>query len=82
VTPFVAAALPQAHNLEEVDKHDIAERLTRATTGTLKGAYHKIRHARHLLQRINPTTVRQRCGHCERLFATLLDLIVQNDGNC
>ena len=62
----------------EVSKHDISEGLTRATAGTQKGPYHKIRHAPHLLQRIDPAAVRQRCGHCERLFATLLDLIGQN----
>lgn len=73
--------LPSHQNLEEVDKHDIAEGLNRATGGTQKGAYHKIRHARHLLQRIDPTTVRQRCGHCERLFTTLLGLIKQEEGD-
>ena len=79
---FQENALPQHRNLEEVDKREVAERLTRATAGTRKGAYHKIRHARHLLQRIDPTTVRQRCGHCERLFTTLSGLISRNDGNC
>ncbi len=75
---FQENALPHRANLEEVSKDDIAEGLLRATERTQKGPYHKIRHARHLLQRIDPATVRQRCGHCERLFATLSDLIGQN----
>lgn len=72
---FRESALPRNRNLEEVSKKDVAEGLTRATEQTQKGAYHKIRHARHLLQRIEPATVRQRCGHCERLFTTLKGLI-------
>ena len=75
---FQENALPHRANLEEASKNDIAEGLLRATERTQKGPYHKIRHARHLLQRIDPATVRQRCGHCERLFATLSDLIGQN----
>ena len=79
---FRANALPRRQNLEEVSKDDIGESLTSATAGTQKGTYHKIRHTRHLLQRIKPATVRQRCGHCERLFATLLNLIGRNDRDC
>ena len=79
---FRVNALPRHLNLEEASKQDIAEGLTRATENTQKGAYRKIWHARHLLQRINPVTVRQRCSHCERLFATLLGLIEKHNGNC
>ncbi len=78
---FQEKALPHHQNLEKVSKHDISKSLTRATTGTQKGPYHKIWHAQHLLQHIDPTKVRKRCSHCERLFATLLGLISQNDGN-
>lgn len=79
---FQENAIPRHRDLEDVSKRDIAAGLGRATTGTQKGPYHKIRHARHLLQRIDPTTVRQRCRHCERLFETLLRLIAQNDEIC
>ena len=41
----------------------------------MKSRYHKIRHARDLLSRIDPTRVRQRCGHCDRLFSKLSALI-------
>ena len=74
---FREDVLPQHQNLEDVSKDDVAQALDRATQGTEKGKYHKIRHARQLLQRINPKTVRRRCRHCERLFETLLRLIVR-----
>ena len=72
---FRRNALPRHPDLETVTKEDIATGLERATTETTKGSYHKIKHARHLLQLIDPATVRQRCGHCDRLFTTLLDSI-------
>lgn len=74
---FREDVLPQHQNLEDVSKADVAQALDRATQGTGIGKYHKIRHARQLLQRINPKTVRRRCGHCERLFEMLLRLIGQ-----
>ena len=72
---FQKNALPRHQNLEKVNKDDIEDFLDRATEKTQKGKYHKIKHARHLLQRINPTIVRKRCPHCARLFETLPKLI-------
>jgi len=72
---FQANALPLRQNLEEGSKVDIARALDRATQKTQKGKYHKIQHARHLLQRINSTIVCKRCFHCKRLFETLPKLI-------
>lgn len=72
---FQASSLPRHENLEEVSKQDIASALDRATQNTQKGRYHKIRHARPLLERIDPAKVRQRCAHCKRLFDTLLGLV-------
>lgn len=72
---FRGNVLPRRQNLEEVSKTEINQRLGRATQGTRKGKYHKIKHARELLQRIDPVTVRERCPHCARLFETLLQLI-------
>lgn len=72
---FQENALPRRQNLEEVSKGDIENALERATEKTQKGEYHKIKHARELLQNIDPETVRRRCPHCERLFKTLLHLI-------
>ena len=77
---FRRNVLPLRHpNLEDVSKADIAQALNRATEGTRKGRYKKIGHARDLLQRIDPTTVRRRCPHCDRLFETLLRLIRRVD---
>ena len=72
---FVMDALPRHPNLEDVDKSDLAEALDRATRKTRKGKYHKIHHARELLQCIDPARVRRRCHHCDRLFETLLRLV-------
>ncbi len=72
---FRRKALPSHKNLEEVSKERIAEALNRATQETQKGKYEKIRHARHLLQRMDAVTVHKRCIHCKRLFETLLHLI-------
>ena len=72
---FRANTLPRHQNLEEVSKRNIEQALDRATHGTQKEEYHKIKHAKDLLQRIDPMTVREKCPHCERLFDTLLRLI-------
>ena len=68
---FVERQLPQSANLEIVQKADLMRGLDRATRGTPKGRYHKIRHAGDLLKRIDANKVRKRCTHCERLFETL-----------
>ena len=72
---FRANALPRRPNLEEVRKAEVAQALDRATERTRPGRYRKIHHARHLLHRIDPMTVRKRCPHCNRLFDKLLRLI-------
>ena len=72
---FRKSALPSRKNLEEVSKQRIAEALNRATEKTRKGKYDKIRHARHLLERMDARVVRQRCLHCRRLFEILLGLV-------
>ena len=68
---FNRNALPGANNLEDVPKLDVEQGLRRATEKSTKGRYHKIGHARDLLGRIDPGRVRQRCGHCDRLFNKL-----------
>jgi hypothetical protein len=68
---FHGGSLPNAANLEEVAKATVAAALEQATRNTSKGAYHKIRHASVLLQRIDPMKVRARCRSCDRLFTEL-----------
>ncbi|MEK7875949.1 MAG: DUF4276 family protein [Pseudomonadota bacterium] len=63
---FARRSLPARKNLEEDPAPDIYDKLARATRNTQKGEYGKIRHASHLLQRIDATKVAQ---HCRR-FAT------------
>ena len=72
---FHANSIPKTLDLETVSKAEVTTKLEQATKDTQKGRYHKIRHARHLLQRIRPDRVRSRCAHCERLFTTIGALV-------
>ena len=72
---FNANALPKHPNLEQAPKKAVSSGLARATKGTQKGEYHKIRHASALLARIDPGKVRERCPHCDRLFKALTSAI-------
>ena len=65
---FNENALSNRTNLEEEPKADVERALNRATERSQKGRYHKIRHASHLLQRVDADRVRKRCPHCRRLF--------------
>ena len=68
---FRADRLPDAANLETIPKRRIMAALPAATRRTQKGAYHKIRHASDILQRIDQRQIRKRCPACDRLFDTL-----------
>ena len=68
---FRKNALPATVNLETISKASIMDALKQATRSTPKGAYHKIRHASDILQRIDQQQVRERCPACDRLFVTL-----------
>ena len=72
---FNSNMLPTAANLEEVAKADVARALDQATIRTLKGRYHKIRHASDLLKQIDVEKVKARCPHCKRLFDELKQMI-------
>lgn len=58
---FAPNVLPARPNLEEEPKPDVNDKLARATRGTKKGEYGKIKHAGQLLQRIDPARVARRC---------------------
>lgn len=68
---FEPGRLPKRRNLEEEPKPSIYDALERATHKTSKGSYGKIKHASALLTLVDPNKARERCPHCERLFATL-----------
>ena len=72
---FDENALPGRENLETVSKGSVTTALRRATENSIAGRYHKIGHARDLLQRIDPGTVCKRCPACQCLFETLAEKI-------
>jgi hypothetical protein len=72
---FAPNQLPRRQNLEEEPKLDIYAKLARATEGTQKGAYGKIKHASQLLGRIAPGKVAQRCRHFSVLTEWLNEVI-------
>jgi hypothetical protein len=69
---FNANALPRRENLEDETKVDVLRALENATRNTkTKGPYAKIRHASHLLQRVDPGKAKTRCACCRALFDEL-----------
>jgi hypothetical protein len=68
---FRRNVLPKREDIEAVPKEQLYESLDRATAGTQKGRYAKIRHCADLLGRLNRDRVRQRAAHCDLLFRTL-----------
>lgn len=70
---FREDVLPARPNLEEEPKKDLYDKLERATAATQKRAYAKIRHARHLLGRVNSERVADRCPH----FSTFIDWLTK-----
>jgi len=72
---FNRNVLPTTRTIELVDKSTVARTLSQATLRTQKGTYHKTQHGAALLERVDPVRV---CGvmpSCERLFATLADMM-------
>jgi hypothetical protein len=74
---FAQNRLPVHNNLEKVSKQDVWRDLAAATQNSQAGIYHKMRHAPKLLSRMDSTTVRQRCSHCNRLFQTVETILQQ-----
>ncbi len=72
---FASKSLPKARDLETVDKAIVAAALDAATKPTSRGRYHKINHVQDVLAALDPAKVRERCKHCERLFAVILHRI-------
>jgi Domain of unknown function (DUF4276) len=68
---FRRNALSRRQDVEAVPKVQLARSLDRATTGTRKGKYAKIRHCADLLGLLNRDRVRRRARHCDLLFTSL-----------
>ena len=74
---FLSNSLPRNPDVEQIDKSQLESALKHATSNTQKGRYHKIRHGARLLGLTDPSTVRQRAAHCEKLFATVETMIAR-----
>jgi hypothetical protein len=68
---FRRNVLPRHEDVEAIPKEQLYRSLDRATAGTQKEQYKKIRHCADLLGRLNQERVRQRAAHCDLLFQTL-----------
>jgi hypothetical protein len=69
---FKESALPRNPNIEEIPKRDVMNGLDRASGATSKGPYHKTKHGFDILERIDPSAVRQRSPFADALFTVLL----------
>ena len=71
---FRAQGLPsQNRNIEEIDKRDVLDILSRAVRGTGKKSYSKGRDSFAILEKLDPAKVRQASGYADRLIRALLD---------
>lgn len=69
---FQTSSLPKRASLDDEAKSDLYNALNAATKHTQKGSYGKIKHAGHLLQKIDASKVSKRCTSF-RQFVTWLD---------
>ena len=74
---FSQDKLPETDDLEGVRKQTILDALRTATENSVRKRFHKVWHARDMLRRIDPETVRKHCPACRRLFETLAKEIGQ-----
>ncbi len=72
---FKENAFPKSKDVEKVSKTEIENALKTATRETTPGEYHKTKHAPELLSKLNSNVVREAALHCERLFATLTQVM-------
>jgi Domain of unknown function (DUF4276) len=72
---FGAGQIPKRKNVEEVPKDEVMSALDRASRSTQRGPYHKIHHGAPILESLDPSLVRSRAPHCERLFNTLAKVL-------
>jgi hypothetical protein len=64
---FSANAIPRTQDVERIPKSEVLKRLKRAT----RNKYHKVKHAPHLLERLDPIRVQKHATHCRKLFDTV-----------
>jgi hypothetical protein len=71
---FSEPALRANPRIEQIPKKDLLDRLKRATQATSKGSYHKTRHGFAILERLEPSLVKQKSPFAARLFGVLLEV--------
>ncbi|HTU46240.1 MAG TPA: DUF4276 family protein [Bryobacteraceae bacterium] len=72
---FSRRALKSTTDVEKIQKTEVNRRLRRATFRTKKGAYHKTKHAPHLLERLDPKLVKERAENCRKFFIAIQAMI-------
>ena len=72
---FLPNRLPDTKDIESIPKADLVKSLRKASQKTQKGPYDKTRHAPDLLAIFDPAKVRAASRWCERLFATISEVI-------
>ena len=65
---FLTSAIGGTQDVEKIQKADVLHRLKQASRNTQKGEYHKVKHAPHLLERLDPDRVQKHASHCRKLF--------------
>jgi hypothetical protein len=75
---FLSNAIGDTANVERVPKAEVIERLKRATGGTRKGRYDKVRHAPFLLEKLNRDRVQACAPYCRRLFEVVTAKLTQS----
>jgi Domain of unknown function (DUF4276) len=77
---FKENAIPKSRNVETIDKDLLERSLKTATRDTKsKGEYQKIQHAYQLLEMLDVDKARKASLECERIFATLTELMEQDN---
>ena len=71
---FIESDIPDVDDVETLDGTHIKDSLKKATRRTEKKGYRK-RHASEILMKMNPSTVRGKASHCDRLFKVLESII-------
>ena len=69
---FRPQALPQNPNIEKISKHDVLSGLNQAAKNTQKGSYKKGSDSFPILEKLNPTKVRNASPYADRFIKALL----------
>lgn len=72
---FKENAIPKNSNVEKIAKELLEPSLKEASCNTTKGEYKKIQHAAQLLEMLDVNKLRLASAHCDRLFATLENMM-------